>query len=156
MKPTHEQQTRPEVPSELQKTLEQELFNRSRRVTAKDEETILSQTPSKVQRLLDSTGEKIPYVRELVAQVLLLYRLMRDKEYKLQWSSKSILLGALLYFISPFDVLPDFIPFVGYIDDAFVVSTVINALAGEIERYTTLRNPPLDAAKGTQSRPLSE
>lgn len=155
MKPIDEQQTKPEVPPELQQTLEQELFNRSRRIKAKDEETILSQTPGKIQRLLDSTGEKLPYVRELVAQARLLYRLLRDKEYKLQWSSKSILLGALLYFISPFDVLPDFIPFVGYIDDAFVISTVINSLAGEIERYTALRNLPVGTPQEAPTPPAS-
>lgn len=131
-----------EIPSELQKTLEEELYRRSQRVTEKDEETILSQTPDKVQSLLNAAGKKVPYVRELVARVQLLYRLVRDKDYKLQWSSKSILLGALLYFISPFDFFPDFVPFVGYIDDAFVIGTVINTMAGEIERYTKLRNIP--------------
>lgn len=151
MKPKHEQQTTPDIPSELQKTLEQELFNRSKRVQAKDEETILSQTPGKIERLLSSTGKKIPYVREMVARVLLLHRLVRDKEYKMQWSSKSLLLGALLYFISPFDFFPDFIPFVGYIDDAFVISTVINTLAGEIERYRMLRNISLDTVQDTPS-----
>ena len=134
----------PEIPSELQKTLEQELYQRSQRVKEKDEESILEQTPGKVQALLNSMGKKVPYVRGLVDRVLLLYRLMRDKDYSLQWSSKSILLGGLLYFISPFDFFPDFIPLVGYIDDAFVVSTVINALAGEIERYMKLRNISLD------------
>lgn len=149
MEPKHEQQTTHDIPSELRKTLEQELANRSKRVKKEDEETILSQTPGKIQRLLGSTGQKIPYVRELVARVLLLHRLLRDKEYKLQWSSKSILLGSLLYFISPFDFFPDFIPFVGYIDDAFIISSVINTLAGEIERYRTLRNLPVEAPEET-------
>ncbi len=130
----------PEIPSELQKTLEQELYQRSKRITEKDEDSILEQTPHKVQGILNSMGKKVPYVRELVSRVLLLYRLVRDKDYQLQWSSKSILLGGLIYFISPFDFFPDFIPLVGYIDDAFVVGTVINALAGEIERYIKLRN----------------
>lgn len=130
----------PEIPSELQRTLEQELFQRSRRVTEKDEESILQKTHGKADGLLHSVGKRVPYVRELVSRVLLLYRLLRDKDYRLQWSSKSILLGGLLYFVSPFDFFPDFVPLVGYIDDAFVVSTVINALAGEIERYMKLRN----------------
>lgn len=139
-----------EIPSELQKTLEDELYRRSQRVTEKDEETILSQTPEKLQSLLGTASRKVPYIRELVARVQLLYRLMRDKDYRLQWSSKSILLGSLLYFISPFDFFPDFIPLVGYIDDAFVIGTVVNTLAGEIERYMKLRSISLETDEEEQ------
>lgn len=35
-----------------------------------------------------------------------------------------IIAGTLMYVISPFDVLPDFIPFIGEIDDAVLVTLV--------------------------------
>jgi uncharacterized membrane protein YkvA (DUF1232 family) len=51
------------------------------------------------------------------------------------WTSKTLVIAGLLYFISPIDLLPDYIPVLGYIDDAFVISLVMNAVATEIERY---------------------
>jgi uncharacterized membrane protein YkvA (DUF1232 family) len=33
------------------------------------------------------------------------------------------------------DFIPDFIPLMGYIDDMAVLTTIINALGGELEKY---------------------
>ena len=43
------------------------------------------------------------------------------------------LLGALLYFISPFDVLPDVLPIVGVTDDAAVVAGAIKLVWDQIK-----------------------
>lgn len=37
-------------------------------------------------------------------------------------------IGALLYCISPFDLCPDFIPILGYVDDLLVVMSVLSYL----------------------------
>jgi uncharacterized membrane protein YkvA (DUF1232 family) len=39
-------------------------------------------------------------------------------------SVKALIVGALLYFISPADFIPDVIPILGYVDDIAVVATV--------------------------------
>ena len=56
----------------------------------------------------------------------MLYAMLRDKEFAMAWSSKTMVIAGLLYFISPIDLLPDYIPILGYIDDAFVMSVVMN------------------------------
>ena len=43
--------------------------------------------------------------------------------------------GGLLYFILPADLIPDFIPLVGYLDDLAVLTTIMNSLKGEITAY---------------------
>lgn len=40
--------------------------------------------------------------------------------------------GALLYFILPVDVIPDYIFPIGYLDDAFVVKLVLDLLSKEV------------------------
>jgi uncharacterized membrane protein YkvA (DUF1232 family) len=43
------------------------------------------------------------------------------------------LMGALLYFISPFDLLPDMLPIVGRTDDAAVVAGAIKLVWDQIK-----------------------
>lgn len=50
----------------------------------------------------------------------LLYRLFNDRE--VPFTPKLVLLAALAYFISPFDLLPDFlIPVLGYLEDIIIL-----------------------------------
>lgn len=45
------------------------------------------------------------------------------------------IVAALLYFVNPFDVVPDFILYAGFIDDAMVLSFVIKSLKSEIDDF---------------------
>jgi len=45
------------------------------------------------------------------------------------------IVAAILYFVNPFDVVPDFILYAGYIDDALVFSLVLRGMKKEIEKY---------------------
>ena len=42
---------------------------------------------------------------------------------------------AVAYLISPIDVIPDFIPIIGFVDDAAVFALVISAFQSEIDDY---------------------
>lgn len=50
------------------------------------------------------------------------------KSPKTSVKSKAIAAGALIYFISPIDLIPDHIPVVGYLDDLAVLSVAVNSL----------------------------
>ena len=51
----------------------------------------------------------------------------------------TIVLLSLLYVISPIDVIPDFIPIVGYLDDIFVVRLVSRQLHQELRDFQQWR-----------------
>lgn len=46
-------------------------------------------------------------------------------------------LGGLLYLVLPIDVLADFIPFLGWLDDAAVLAFVIAAEQNDVKEYLT-------------------
>jgi uncharacterized membrane protein YkvA (DUF1232 family) len=43
--------------------------------------------------------------------------------------------AALLYVLNPFDLIPDFIPGLGYVDDAAVVMLVIRSIRADLDDY---------------------
>jgi uncharacterized membrane protein YkvA (DUF1232 family) len=65
----------------------------------------------------------------------LLYGMVTDKSFKLDKSTYFLIAGALAYAVMPMDVIPDFIPGMGFVDDAFVISTVMKKIGDEIARY---------------------
>ena len=46
---------------------------------------------------------------------------------------------AILYIVSPIDLLPDFIPFVGYLDDAFIFILTIDLVRDDLNNYRAWR-----------------
>lgn len=48
-----------------------------------------------------------------------------------------IIITALVYFLSPIDLIPDFIPMLGFADDIALVTFVFNSVAEEIEKFET-------------------
>ena len=74
-------------------------------------------------------GKKISFGKDLMA----LYRYITDPTVK--WYRKSIVVAALIYFITPVDAIPDLAPFVGYLDDLGVIAAVLKYLGHELTPY---------------------
>lgn len=64
---------------------------------------------NKIKKYSKKAGSSVVYA------VLLLYFVMKKEEVPKK--EKALILGALGYFILPFDFIPDVIPGVGYVDD---------------------------------------
>ncbi|HKF57239.1 MAG TPA: YkvA family protein [Blastocatellia bacterium] len=66
----------------------------------------------------------------------LLFGLLRDE--RVSRADKAILAGTILYVISPLDIIPDFIPFIGQVDDAYLIAIslirLMNRTDGEVFR----------------------
>ena len=78
-------------------------------------------------------------IREIYADLQIILRLVKAwlaGDYKdVSLKSIAILIGAILYFLNPFDAIPDAIPVVGYVDDVGVVAWVLTTLKNEIEKF---------------------
>jgi uncharacterized membrane protein YkvA (DUF1232 family) len=46
---------------------------------------------------------------------------------------KALILGALAYFIMPFDGIPDILPLIGFTDDAAVIAATIAAVRAHMQ-----------------------
>jgi len=60
------------------------------------------------------------------AKAALLWRLLKDR--RVPWWAKALLPALLLYLALPVDLIPDFIPVLGHLDDLLVVLLVVAVL----------------------------
>ena len=75
---------------------------------------------------LKQVAAKLPFIEDLLAA----YYCAFDKETPRH--VQAALLGAIAYFILPFDFIPDMLPVLGYTDDAAVLATAIRLVASHI------------------------
>lgn len=56
-------------------------------------------------------------------------------KYKASWFAVTMVTVGLIYIISPIDLIPDAVPVVGVIDDAFVLKLIYDAVKDEIDNW---------------------
>ncbi len=78
---------------------------------------------------LEKVGKKISFAKDLIA----LYHYLIDNT--VSWHRKTIVAGALIYFIVPFDAIPDLAPLFGYMDDLGVIAATLKFLGSELIPY---------------------
>lgn len=68
--------------------------------------------------------------------MLQMFRAWIKGDYK-ELDKKSIIMviAGILYFVSPIDLIPDFIPIIGFFDDAAVIGFIVNRLTDEVDHF---------------------
>ncbi len=74
-------------------------------------------------RKLGRLAGRLPFAEDLIAAHYCAF----DRQTPLK--VKAILIGALAYFVLPDDIIPDFLPVIGYTDDAAVLAAAIKLVA---------------------------
>ncbi|WP_214776026.1 YkvA family protein [Exiguobacterium sp. s37] len=67
-------------------------------------------------------------------QMLNMLRALYNEQFEMQADKQDELIAAILYFVSPFDAIPDDVP-LGLFDDAQVIDYVHEQLASDIDRF---------------------
>ena len=80
----------------------------------------------KLWRLVRTVGRNLPFAED----ALTMFYCATDP--KTSRRTKTIILGAIAYFVLPFDIIPDFLPIIGFTDDAAVIAAALSAVHSEI------------------------
>ena len=100
--------------------------------------------PGKLRKLCEEAIEKIneiprgpfadtwPY---LMAMIRLIRAYHREEYRDMSRQNLLIVVAAIIYFVSPFDVIPDWVPVLGHIDDAFVVALALRSARADLDTF---------------------
>ncbi len=92
-----------------------------------------------LEEALHKAEEKKKYLKDFWDDLISLIQLIKaylNKEYtRVPWKTIVFALAAIVYFLNPFDVIPDLIPTVGFLDDATVIAFVLNAIKEDLQNF---------------------
>lgn len=87
----------------------------------------------------ETAHEKARKLGGLFEEFTLLWQLLCDYKAgtytEVPWKFIAAVGFAVFYLLNPFDVLPDVLPVIGYVDDAAVFGLVLSSFKSEIEKY---------------------
>ncbi|WP_026489939.1 YkvA family protein [Butyrivibrio sp. XBB1001] len=110
----------------------------------KAEETI--NDVDKFERLLQRIERKLKLVPiagttlAIIPTMISLVKSYVQKEYTdIPIGSVIAIVSALIYFVSPIDLIPDNVPVIGYIDDMTVITVCLKMVQSDIDEYLEWR-----------------
>ena len=112
------------------------------RIHAAYEHGIENMTPEDLDKILaeeKTAKQKAGNLKGFFDEFKLLWALLQDykagRYRRVPWKFIAAVLFALAYLIAPVDVIPDFIPLVGYIDDTAVFGLLLSGFKSDINAY---------------------
>lgn len=110
---------------------------------AADAEVVM-RDPTRLRRLVEDAVGKISIIprgpfADTWPYLMAMIRVLRDfhrAEYRdINEQNLRSIIAAILYFVSPFDVIPDWVPVLGHIDDAFVISLALRTVRSDLDTF---------------------
>src|SRR5690606_18499743 len=105
---------------------------------------------------LNDQLEKEQGLESYAKDLLFLLSLFKDYDQanyrNLPYKTSSAAVVGLLYVINPIDIIPDFIPFIGHIDDVLVLRFCLKLVEKDLAKYKSWKNEQT-ASKDTTSKP---
>ncbi len=113
------------------------IFERSKDFINNNEKvkSLIGSVKEKLQVLQDDTEERNSFISKIRLVVRMIQSHFTGAYAAFSTRSILMLIFSLVYFITPIDMIPDFIPALGFTDDISVLYFVLQSLSGDIESY---------------------
>ena len=120
------------------------VLERAKHLSEDDLRALLDKEQS-AERRLSALSNSLP---RLANHVRIGFSMIKDyvqgNYRKLPWWSVASVAAALGYFLAPIDAIPDFIPVLGYLDDAAVFALVLSGIREDLKKYAEAKGLRLE------------
>lgn len=113
------------------------------KITQKMKEQEGKLSDEEIQKIIDS--EKIlldkagnDFLKKFKEYILAMYKMLKDPAASPM--NKVVAAIALLYIINPLDIIPDFLPVIGYLDDVAMILIAVGMIGGALKKYIDKKN----------------
>lgn len=121
---------------------------------ARDKRSLLGLIQEALRKSGGLSGTNISIFREQLGVVTRLLKAYTGGQYReLPWKTLIRVIAVLIYFVSPIDILPDFLPIVGLTDDIALMLWLFSGIKDDIEKFREWEQGLTDSGD-KKSRPL--
>jgi uncharacterized membrane protein YkvA (DUF1232 family) len=107
---------------------------------AKDRKRVRQLIEEVIARAYKQRGQLHKIWDDLMSVTRMIKAWARGDYKSLSQKTVLIAIAAAIYFLNPFDLAPDFIPGVGYLDDATVIAFVLNSIRSDLGKFLEWEN----------------
>lgn len=97
-----------------------------------------------IQRKFTGHGPLGRFVNDMKTMLSLIRDFWNKSYREVPWWTIGAVVTALLYVLNPVDIVPDFIPFFGLLDDAAVISACLFLVEKDLDRYRSWKEGTAD------------
>ena len=105
------------------------------KVLLKDKDRIIDLLVHVGQKITRNDLEFSSIGKKIMVFSRMLKSYISGKYRYIPWKSVIVITAVLIYFFMPFDLLPDFIPVTGYLDDFTLILWAFNHLQDDVNTY---------------------
>lgn len=92
-------------------------------------------------------------IETLMAFIRLVLAWVRGEYREISTKTVVMIVAAIIYFVAPFDAVPDFIPWLGFTDDLAFVLFVLARVREELEKFVQWEEEEWQGRNGGQNSP---
>lgn len=115
-------------------SVRQEMERYADRVSTKDVKDVVDKE-SRIKPLFTSVGSLSRFADDFGWVFKMLKDYLSGRYRTVPWRTITLLVGAVSYALSPLDLIPDFLPVLGWSDDALLLAAVLGSVRVDIEEY---------------------
>jgi len=113
---------------------EKELREKTKKVTEDDIRKVLNREDD-IEKKVRGEGPLKEYIDAVKTMFSLLKAYWSGEYREIPWLTIAAIVAALLYVFSPIDLIPDFIPIFGLVDDAFVIAACLKLVKQDLADF---------------------